>query len=132
MARRREPYSKPRVTRGRRRSQGELALARHIQWEGLPEPEEEFPFALEEGRKFRFDFAWPARKLAVEVDGGKHMIRRSRRDGRPVIVGDHNRPEDLARQNLAALLGWRILRYTPKMVASGEAIRDLKRELMKP
>ena len=70
-------------------------------------------------------------KLAVEVDGGKHMIRRSRRDGRPVIVGDHNRPEDLARQNLAALLGWRILRYTPKMVASGEAVRDLKRELMK-
>ena len=76
---------------------------------------------------FRFDFAWPARKLAVEVDGGKFMLRRSRKQGgRLVPVGSHNRREDLQRQNLAAREGWTVLRYTPDMIEKGEALRDLE------
>jgi len=128
----REPYEKPRVSR-RRRSQGEITLSRHIAWEGLPEPELEYHWARDEGRRFRFDFAWPNRLLAVEVDGGKFMIRRSRKQrGRMVVVGAHNRREDLERQNLAARLGWTVLRYTPDMVAKGEAIRELKAMLLRP
>jgi very-short-patch-repair endonuclease len=52
-------------------------------------------------RKFRIDIAFPAEKLAVEIDGwewhGKHK-------------GDFTR--DRERQNLLTLNGWRILRFT--------------------
>ena len=109
------------------RSRGEAVLAHHIELEGLPAPERQWRFAADQGRKFRFDFAWPAIKLAVEVDGGKFMMRRSRKmGGRLVPVGAHNRREDLQRANLAAKLGWRVLRYMPDMVFKGEAIRDLR------
>lgn len=65
-------------------------------------------------RLYRFDFASPSRKLAVEVDGGT-------RNG-----GRHNRhegyEEDCRKLNLATLAGWRILRFTSQQVYSGEAI----------
>jgi len=35
---------------------------------GLPEPVVEHLFEV--GRKFRFDFAWPAQRVALEVQGG--------------------------------------------------------------
>lgn len=109
------------------RSRGETVLARHIQLTGLPEPERQHRFAKKLGRQFRFDFAWPDRKLAVEVDGATFMLKRSRsQGGRLVPVGRHNRREDLRRSNLAARLGWTVLRYTPDMVLKGEAIRELR------
>lgn len=109
------------------RSRGERLLAHHIELEGLPAPDTQHRFAREEGRQFRFDFAWPDRKLAVEVDGGKWLLRRSRKmGGRLVPVGSHSRREDLRRANLAVRLGWSVLRYTPDMVFKGEAIRELK------
>jgi very-short-patch-repair endonuclease len=109
------------------RSRGEISLARHIEVTGLPTPERQHRFAKELGRQFRFDFAWPDRKLAVEVDGATFMVKRSRAQrGRLVPVGRHNRREDLRRSNLAARLGWMVLRYTPDMVFKGEAIRELR------
>ena len=120
------------TTKPRRRSQGEITLARHIEWEGLPAPEVEYHFAKDVGRNFRFDFAWPEQKVAAEVDGAKFMLRRSRaQGGRMVPVGAHSRREDLARGNLAAQLGWCVLRFTPDMVSKGEAIQILKEIFMK-
>jgi hypothetical protein len=43
-------------------------MALHIRALGLPEPECEYRFARP--RQWRFDFAWPALLLAVEVEGG--------------------------------------------------------------
>jgi very-short-patch-repair endonuclease len=104
-----------------------MSLARHIELAGLPTPERQHRFAKDLGRQFRFDFAWPDRKLAVEVDGATFMLRRSSKQrGRLVPVGRHNRREDLQRANIAARLGWMVLRYTPDMVFKGEAIRDLR------
>lgn len=53
------------------------------------------------GRKYRIDIAFPAQKLAVEVDGWAFHGRRK---------GDFTR--DRTRQNHLTLNGWRILRFT--------------------
>lgn len=55
-------------------------------------------------RKFRFDFAWPGPRVAVEMEGGIW------------IRGGHTRGggyrKNCEKYNLAAINGWRVLRYT--------------------
>jgi very-short-patch-repair endonuclease len=53
-------------------------------------------------RKFRFDYAWPLRLVALECDGGQHAPG----------GGRHNTDEDRFKLNLAAALGWRVLRFS--------------------
>lgn len=70
-------------------------------------------------RKWRFDFAIPAKKIAIEIEGGLW------------ISGRHNRPvsmiKDFEKYNAAAKLGWRILKYTPSQVNKVEnIIKDIK------
>lgn len=68
---------------------------------GLPDPVAEFQFLPT--RKFRFDFAWPNQKVALECQGG--IFAR--------IPGGHNRGAQIRlehqKRNLAAVEGWRIL-----------------------
>lgn len=65
-------------------------------------------------RKWKFDFAWPERKLAMEVEGitGGKGGRHQRRDG---YRGDCEKYAE------ALCLGWRVLRVTPAQLKSGEA-----------
>lgn len=66
----------------------------------LQPPVREFRFCE---RRWRFDFAWPSHKVAVEIDGGI-FIR-----GRHVDpVGGHN---DRTKHNAATARGWKVLRY---------------------
>lgn len=55
-------------------------------------------------RRWRFDYAIPAAKVAIEIDGGVWAY------------GRHNRAAgyigDMEKLNEAARLGWRVLRYT--------------------
>jgi very-short-patch-repair endonuclease len=73
-------------------------------------------------RRWRFDFAWPAgKRLAVEVDGATW------------INGRHTRgkgyEKDCEKLNEAAILGWKILRFTTDMVRDGRAIDTIQRAL---
>jgi len=61
-----------------------------------------------EGRKWRFDFAFPERMVAVEIDGGQWTAN----------GGRHARDGDREKLNAAAVLGWRVLHY------SGAMLRD--------
>ena len=92
-----------------------------IKAENLPVPQREFRFCRD--RKFRFDFAWPILRIAVEVQGGLW------------IIGRHNRPSamdsEYEKLNLATLYGWRMFLFTPRMIRSGEAIDLLKQILYK-
>lgn len=67
----------------------------------MPEPEREHVFARP--RRFRFDFAWPAYKVAVEMEGGVWT------------GGGHNRGAGYAsnceKYNIAQIQGWIVLRY---------------------
>jgi very-short-patch-repair endonuclease len=73
---------------------------------GLPIPQRQYQF--HPTRKWRLDFAWPERKLAIEVEGGIYM-----RGG-----GRHNRgaamEQDFEKHNTAQLMGWRVFRFGPK------------------
>lgn len=95
----------------------EETLAFHIKVAGMPEPTREYAFWP--GRKFRFDFCWPALMLAVECEGG------TRQGGR------HNRHEgfeaDCVKYAEALILGWRVLRVTSDMVKDGRAITLIER-----
>lgn len=87
----------------------------------LPAPVLECKFHPE--RKWRFDLAWPAQNVALEIDGGIWM-----RGG-----GAHSRPANILRDiekiNAAQELGWKVYRATPDMVKSGAALGILERVL---
>lgn len=76
----------------------------------------EYPFYCR--RKWRFDYALPAYKIAVEVEGGVWT------------GGRHIRPQgflgDIEKYNTAALLGWRVFRTTPDKLLSGKTVLLLK------
>ncbi len=61
-------------------------------------------YRFDRKRKWRFDVAFPAVKVAIEIEGGVWNY------------GRHNRAagflKDLEKYNSAAEQGWRILRYT--------------------
>lgn len=77
-------------------------------------------FASEIGRNFRFDFAWPSKRIAAEVDGGGRLVKwqRNPRTGRsqPVAVGRHGTKADYEKLNIASQLGWRVFRFNPDML----------------
>ncbi len=106
-----------------RRDRLERLLWRKIEEAGLPLPDElEYRFARAEGRLYRSDgFYRP--NLLIEVDGGIWMAG----------GGGHSHPMHLEsqheRDNLATLLGFRTLRFTEKMIRSGEAVRTIRRAL---
>lgn len=72
-------------------------------------------------RRFRFDCAYPSRKLAVEIDGGSWV------GGRHTTGTGFTR--DLEKLNEAICLGWRVIRCTPAQVESGECLTWLERTL---
>lgn len=81
---------------------------------GLPTPEVEFYFALP--RLWRADFGWPNQRVLLEVEGGAWIQGRHTR-GKGFIA-------DMQKYNRAALLGYRLLRYTPQQLM-GSALVDL-------
>lgn len=95
-------------------SKGEESLALMLRAYGVTFERE---YRWLEGRRFRSDFAVPEKRLLIEVQGG-HWVN-----------GRHNRgagyEQDLVRQNLAQVNGWRMLQYTTGMVTSGEAIAQI-------
>jgi len=102
-------------------SDAEEALAFQMRAVGtLPSPEREWVFA--HPRRWRFDFAFLIERVAVEVEGGSW------------VAGRHTRPEgfasDIEKYNEAAIRGWSVIRVTPKMVESGDALSVIERALI--
>ena len=87
-----------------------------LQERGFPDPEEEYRFL--QGRRFRFDFAWPLPNVAVEIEGGTFV------QGRHVTGAGFSK--DCEKYNIAAREGWRVYRFTTQMVKSGEGIAFLE------
>jgi very-short-patch-repair endonuclease len=106
-------------------SQAELLLSVQLEQAGIPF-EREYRFAPP--RRWRADFRLaelnyfsPSDELLIEIDGGSW------------VAGRHTRgsgfEKDAEKLNAAAELGYRVLRYTPKMIESGEALEQIRRIL---
>jgi len=124
----------------------EAAMLAAVWAAGLPEPVAEYPFArccphpkrdhkrrgepecvscdtwgavspmheYRKGRAWRADFAWPEAKLIVECEGGIYSAGRH--------VRGKGYEADLDKYNHAALLGYRVLRFSRRQIESGEAV----------
>lgn len=93
-------------------SRGAISLDRQCQLAGLPVPVAEYKF--HPTRRWRFDYCWPDKSLAVEVDGGLF------------VRGRHSRgagvEKDMEKFAEAMLHGWRVLRVSTNHVRSGQAL----------
>lgn len=95
-------------------SAGEEQFALHCQIYKLSPIRE---YAFHPSRKWRFDFYFPGALLAVEIEGISRSGGRHQREGGFIA--------DCEKYNAAALMGIRVLRYTPAMVKAGTAIDDV-------
>lgn len=69
-------------------------------------------------RRWRFDYAIPSVKVAIEVEGGVYT------------QGRHTRPlgflGDMEKYNTATSLGWKLLRVTPDTLLSRSTLELLR------
>ena len=70
-------------------------------------PETEYQFHNK--RKWRFDFAFPEEKVAVEIEGGTFGRKSRHTTGTGYAA-------DCEKYNTATLNGWRVFRFTGKMI----------------
>jgi very-short-patch-repair endonuclease len=85
-------------------------------WEHKLAPVTEWQFDTK--RKWRFDFAWPEVRVALEVEGGVFTNGRHTRASGFI--------KDMEKYNRAAVLGWRVLRTTPDNLCMQETIDMVK------
>ena len=86
---------------------------------GLPAPQRQLPVRLRNGQVIRVDFAWPAVKVAIEIDGDYFHD------------GFVERRRDKLRDRRLTAMGWAVSRVQQFEVRTGlhEAISDLSRTL---
>lgn len=79
-------------------------------------PQKEYKF--HPSRKWRFDYCFPDKKIAIEIEGGVWTY------------GRHNRSsgyiKDMEKYNHAAILGYRILRFTPNQINEMQTYEMIK------
>lgn len=75
-----------------------------LQQVGVSAPVREWRF--DPVRRWRFDLAWPAARVAVEIDGGEWLPH----------GGRHNADPDREKLNEAAAQGWRVLRFSGRQI----------------
>ncbi|MCA9233312.1 MAG: DUF559 domain-containing protein [Planctomycetales bacterium] len=69
-------------------------------------------------RKWRFDFAWPKQKVAVEIDGFGYGHQ-----------AQQNMANDNEKANRAIALGWKVLRYNSRQLGSMAGVRAAVEEV---
>jgi very-short-patch-repair endonuclease len=82
----------------------------YLMWLGLGGPALETELRFDPTRRWRFDYAHPASKTAVEIEGGV-FIKGRHTNG----VGIQ---KDMEKYNKATLLGWKVFRLGTSMVTT--------------
>ena len=92
----------------------EMMLANHLEWAQVHGWSREYRFDPE--RKWRIDFCWPVQRLAVEVQGEVHRIKKSF-------------DADIEKIQQLTLQGWRYLPVSSADIRRGRAV-DLIRQAL--
>jgi len=128
------------------KSQWEALLLQQIADADLPEPDTEILFHPK--RKWRLDIGWWPYMLCIAVQGAVWgqpvrchkcgvQVRKRTKAGKWVPVreagGRHVRGDgfekDCEKYSQAALLGWRVLPVTPKMIKAGVVVEWVREEM---
>ena len=85
------------------------------------------------GRNWAFDFAWPDKLVALEIEGGIYgRGKKCPMCGRRAVAG-HTSIErllkDMEKYNAASILGWRLIRATPGQLSDGTAAAAVARAI---
>jgi len=80
----------------------------------------ETEFKFHPHRKWRFDYALPARKIAIEYEGQAYQGGKSRHN---TIKGFEN---DCEKYSTASIMGWKVVRVTANMIKNGKAFELLE------
>ena len=102
--------------------QREAAFLHNLAAIGVPTPTPEFLF--HPSRKWRLDYAWPAAKLGLEVEGGVWTGGKHGR-GSGIV-------KDMEKANGLALCGWRLLRVTPSALPTHDTAQLVRAALETP
>lgn len=123
------PVSAP-AARTKSGSKPEELFAEQCRMYRLPRFAQQLTFAkVQLGRMWRFDFAFPDFKLAVEING----VNVQRLGGRLVVLGRHASIDGLRSEyektRAAIHLGWSVLPFLQTDVKPEHAIQETMREL---
>jgi len=88
-------------------SRAEANLAGWLRRSGLPPPVRQYEIKRPDGFVARVDFAWPARRVVLEMDGFAHHH------------GPHQLARDHKRRTALAAEGWIVLTTTPSELGQG-------------
>ncbi len=103
----------------RKDTDAEIVLWIHLRELGDFRIEREFRFYRP--RRWRFDFALPDMRIAIEIEGG--VFTQGRHTRGKGFIGD------MEKYNEAVRLGWKVLRFTPSQVLDGSAIAFIRKVL---
>jgi hypothetical protein len=78
-------------------------------------------FRFHPKRLWRFDYAFPPLKIAIEVEGGVWTKGRHTRGSGFV--------KDMEKYNAAAVLGWTLIRVTPKSLLKRSTVDLIKQSI---
>ena len=98
-------------------SEAEERFLLHWRADGYDEPPRR-EYRFHDQRRWRFDFAWPDMKLAVEIQG---LTRAGGAHQRIDAIG-----RDYNKLNAAQMMGWVVLQFSQAQVKSGEALETTK------
>jgi len=86
---------------------------------GIPQPVAEHRFHA--SRRWRFDYAWPEHRVALEIEGGAWTGGRHFR-GTGAIM-------DMLKYTEANIMGWIVIRRTPSNATNAECADLIKRAI---
>lgn len=113
------------------RSDAETLLAVQLEQAGIPF-QREFRFA--DPRRWRADFrVWPSGppdRLTIPMPSNQFLVEI---DGGGFVAGRHTRgtgvEKDAEKQSAAAIMGYRVIRVTPRQVDDGRALSWIRQAL---
>lgn len=119
-----ESQSTPKIPDKNKTANRDRIFIELLKKQGLDTPEQEYKFHPE--RKWRFDFAYPEVKLAIEVEGGIYGQGKRCPTCKQRKLLNHGSisgiKRDLDKYNEATRLGWAVLRYPPDWLNKPETI----------
>lgn len=99
-----------------------LFAQRVLNARGCPIALGEAEYLFARPRRWRFDWAWPDERIAIEVEGGVFVRGRHTRGAGYVA--------DMEKYNEARVRGWAVYRITPSQLAGGHVVMWVCRHVL--